>query len=201
METRTTTMISSVATYCKDLLTTSKCSALPFHNLQHTKEVVQNVKYLCAAMDINKQNTEILVVAAWFHDTGFSTTYKGHEDESKLIATHFLKKEKVSKDFIEKVNNCIDATKMPQCPTTALAEVLCDADIFHISNSHFFYRKLLLRREWEVYCDKKVTDFEWHKLNLEFLKKHHFRTLYGEDILEQGKQENIHKVEQILASY
>src|SRR5690606_14574977 len=98
METRTTTMISSVATYCKDLLTTSKCSALPFHNLQHTKEVVQNVKYLCAAMDINKQNTEILVVAAWFHDTGFSTTYKGHEDESKLIATHFLKKEKVSKD-------------------------------------------------------------------------------------------------------
>ena len=201
MDAMTTTMISSVAAFCTDLLTTSKCKELPFHNLQHTKEVVQNVKYLCAAMDINQQNTEILLVAAWFHDTGFSKTYKGHEDESKTIASKFLKQEKVAASFINKVKDFIDATKMPQCPKTALAEVLCDADIFHISNSHFFYRKLLLRREWEVYCDNKVTDFEWHKLNLEFLKKHHFRTLYGEDILEQGKQENIHKVEQILASY
>lgn len=201
MDKMTTTMISSVAAYCTDILTTSKCKELPFHNLQHTKEVVQNVKYLCAAMDINEQNTEILLVAAWFHDTGFSKTYKGHEDESKAIASKFLKQEKVAASFINKVKECIDATKMPQCPNTALAEVLCDADIFHISNSHFFYRKLLLRREWEIFCDDKVTDLEWHKLNLEFLKKHHFRTIYGEDILEQGKQENIKKVELILASY
>lgn len=190
-----------MATYCTDLLTTSKCKELPFHNLQHTKEVVQNVKYLCAAMDINEQNTEILLVAAWFHDTGFSRTYKGHEDVSKTIASKFLKQENVAASFINKVKECIDATKMPQCPTTALAEVLCDADVFHISNSHFFYRKLLLRREWEICCDDKVTDWEWHKLNLEFLKNHHFRTIYGEDILEKGKQENIEKVEQILASY
>lgn len=201
METMTTTMIKGVATYCTDLLTTSKCKELPFHNLQHTKEVVQNAKYLCAAMDINEKDSEILLVAAWFHDTGFSKTYKGHEDESKVIAQAFLKEQKVDNDFIEKVLNCIDATKMPQCPTTALAEVLCDADIFHISNSHFFYRKLLLRREWEVFCDNKVTDLEWHKLNLEFLKKHHFRTVYGKDILEQGKQENLHKVKQILEFY
>ena len=190
-----------MAPYCTDLLTTSKCKELSFHNLQHTKEVVQNVKYLCAAMDINEQNTEISLVAAWFHDTGFSRTYKGHEDESKTIASKFLKQEKVDTDFINKVLNCIDATKMPQCPTTALAEVLCDADIFHISNSHFFYRKLLLRREWEICSDDKVTDWEWRKLNLEFLKNHHFRTIYGEDILEKGKQENIEKVELILASY
>lgn len=194
-------MIKSVSQYCSNLLTTSKCKELPFHNLLHTKEVVQNVTYLCAAMDVDEQDTKALLVAAWFHDTGFSVTYKGHEDESILIATTFLNQQKVDKMFIDKVCNCIDATKMPQCPTTKLAEVLCDADIFHISNTHFFYRKLLLRREWEVYCDNKVTDFEWHKLNLEFLKKHHFRTIYGKDILEQGKQENIEKVERILDYY
>mgnify|MGYP003632590596 FL=1 len=197
----TTTMISNVCEYCTDLLTTSKCKELPFHNLEHTKGVVQNVKYLCAAMDINDQDTEVLLVAAWFHDTGFSKTYKDHEDESKFIATTFLKEQKADKNFIGKVCNCIGATKMPQCPTTKLAEVLCDADIFHISNSHFFYRKLLLRREWELFCDSKVTDLDWHKLNLEFLKKHHFRTVYGKEILEQGKQENINKVERILYYY
>lgn len=194
-------MIAQVKKYCTSILSTEEIQKLPFHNLLHTKEVVQNVTYLCAAMDIDKGDTEILKVAAWFHDTGFSVTYKGHEEESKKIATAFLKQQKVDKAFIDKVCSCIDATKMPQCPTTPLAEVLCDADIFHISNSHFFYRKLLLRREWEVFCDVKSTDLEWHKLNLEFLKKHHFRTVYGKEILEQGKQENIEKVERILKYY
>lgn len=193
--------LKSTQVYCTTLLSKANCSELPFHNLEHTKEVVQNVTYLCTAMNIDERDTEILKVAAWFHDTGFSVTYKGHEEESKKIATAFLKQQKIDKDFIDKVCNCIDATKMPQCPTTPLAEVLCDADIFHISNSNFFYRKLLLRREWEVFCDVQSTDLEWHKLNLEFLKKHHFRTVYGKEILEQGKQENIEKVERILKYY
>ena len=149
-------------------------------------------------MDISEQDTEVLIIAAWFHDTGFSVTYKGHEDESKRIATAYLKLQKANQDIIDKVCNCIDATKMPQCPTTKLAEILCDADIFHISNEHFFYRKLLLRREWEVFCNNKVTDLEWHKLNLDFLQKHHFRTFYGKKILEQGKHENMSKVKRIL---
>ncbi|MCG1035752.1 HD domain-containing protein [Polaribacter sargassicola] len=169
--------------------------------MQHTIEVVQNVKYLCVAMNINQQETDMLIIAAWFHDTGFSVTYKGHEEESKLIATAFLKTQEFNIDFIDKICNCIDATKMPQCPTSKLAEILCDADVFHISNSHFFYRKLLLRKEWELFCDYKVSDLEWHKLNLDFLKKHHFRTTYGKDTLTSGKQENILKVERILNFY
>lgn len=174
---------------------------LPFHNLQHTIEVVQNVKYLCAITNVNQHETNILIIAAWFHDTGFSIAYKGHEEKSKLIATKFLKTLKISSDYIENVCNCIEATKMPQNPTTEVAKLLCDADVFHISNSHFFYRKLLLRREWEMFCDYKLDDLEWHKLNLGFLKNHQFSTAYGKKILEKGKQENIQKVESILNSY
>jgi hypothetical protein len=90
---------------------------------------------------------------------------------------------------------------MPQNPTTILARVLCDADIFHISTPHFYYRKLLLRREWEIYCDKRATDKEWHLLNLDFLTNLHFKTEYGKNILELGKQENIEKVQRILKYY
>lgn len=198
---QTKIIINNVAEYCTDLLSNSSCNKLPFHNLQHTIEVVQNVKYLCVAMNINQQETDMLIIAAWFHDTGFSVTYKGHEEESKLIATAFLKNQEVNIDFIDKICNCIDATKMPQCPASKLAQILCDADVFHISNSHFFYRKLLLRREWELFCDNKVSDLEWHKLNLDFLKKHHFKTTYGKKTLTTGKQENILKVEIILEYY
>jgi predicted metal-dependent HD superfamily phosphohydrolase len=194
-------MIKEAEKYCTELLTVSKCKELPFHNLEHTKEVVQNVKYLCAAMDINDTDTELLIISAWFHDTGFSKTYKGHEDESKLIATKFLSELGAKNEMIKNICLCIDATKMPQNPTTILARVLCDADIFHISTPHFYYRKLLLRREWEIYCDKRATDKEWHLLNLDFLTNLHFKTEYGKNILELGKQENIEKVQRILKYY
>ena len=191
-------MIKDVSEYCSNLLTTSKCKELPFHNLEHTKEVVQNVKYLCAAMDINSVETDLLIIAAWFHDTGFSKTYKEHEAESIKIAKKFLSSIGMESNSISTICNCIEATKMPQSPTDRLSEILCDADIFHISSSHFFYRKLLLRREWELFCDIKTTNKEWHLLNLKFLKEHHFRSDYGKQTLEIGKQENLHKVENIL---
>ncbi|WP_158657083.1 HD domain-containing protein [Maribacter cobaltidurans] len=194
----TTTMISSVAAFCTDLLTTSKCKELPFHNLEHTKEVVQNVKYLCAAMDINEQDTEVLLIAAWFHDTGFSMTYKGHEDQSKFIATTFLKEQKANKSFINKVCNCIDATKMPQRPTNVLAKVLCDADLFHLGTTNFLYKNMLLRKEWELFSDIIMADDEWQMLNINFLEEHRFKTTYGKEILENGKQENLDKLKQLI---
>ncbi|MFD1063131.1 HD domain-containing protein [Winogradskyella litorisediminis] len=194
-------MIEKVEKYCVEILSGTKIKELPFHNLEHTKEVVQNVKYLCAAMDIDSVETDLLIIAAWFHDTGFLKAYNGHEAQSKLIATAFLKEQNANESFIDEVCNCIDATKMPQSPTDRLSQILCDADIFHISTPHFFYRKLLLRREWEVFCNNQVSDLEWHQLNLEFLKKHHFRSDYGKQTLEIGKQENLHKVENILTYF
>lgn len=194
-------MINRVEKYCTELLSNAEIKKLPFHNLEHTEEVVQNVKYLCAAMDINFMETELLIVVAWFHDTGFSKVYNGHEAESKLIATTFLNEQNADKSFIDEVCNCIDATRMPQSPTDRLSEILCDADIFHISTPHFFYRKLLLRREWELFCDIKTTNKEWHLLNQKFLQEHHFRSDYGKQTLEIGKQENLHKVENILTYF
>ncbi|MEP0266675.1 HD domain-containing protein [Dokdonia sp.] len=194
-------MIKEIENYCSNLLSTSKCKELPFHNLIHTQEVVQNVAYIAAAMGINKANKDILLIAAWFHDTGFSKKYRGHEDESKNIAIKYLSKLGAKDELIKSVCLCIDATKMPQNPTIPLAKILCDADIFHVSTPHFYYRKILLRREWEVYCNMNMTDKEWHELNLEFLKSHNFKSNYGKNVLEKGKQENIKKVQQILAYY
>ena len=194
-------MIEKVEEYCRTILTSPQIEKLSFHNFEHTQEVVQNVKYITAAMDINLEDTNLLIVAAWFHDTGFSKAYKGHEEVSMELATNFLVKLGFDTSDIQRVCSYISATKMPQTPTTKLAEILCDADIFHISNLHFYYRKLLLRREWEVFCDIQMTDKEWHTFNLEFLENFHFRTTYGIQFLESGKQENVERVKQILKFY
>lgn len=194
-------MIKEVEKYCTQLLLTSKCKELPFHNLEHTQEVVQNITCMSNAMNLDKADREILLIAAWFHDTGFSKAYKGHEEESKCIATKYLSELGCEEEVIKKVCLCIDATKMPQNPTTPLAKIICDADLFHIGTPHFYYRKILLRREWGVYCNMEMTDKKWHELNLNFLKNIHFKSEYGKHVLEKGKEENIKKVEKILAYY
>jgi len=63
----------------------------------------------------------------------------------------------------------------------------------------FFFKKLLLRREWDLKDIMTVSDMEWHQLNLKFLHDHHFRTKYGKEILERGKLENEEKVKYILS--
>jgi predicted metal-dependent HD superfamily phosphohydrolase len=194
-------MIEHIEKYCVELLSSPEIERFSYHNLDHTLEVVQNVKYITAAMDINPRDTELLVIAAWFHDTGFIQKYKGHEEVSKQIAKNFLEDLNVDQTTIEEICDCIEATKMPPSPATVLAEILCDADIFHISNLHFFYKKILLRKEWEVFCDMSVTDKEWHLLNIDFLEKCSFRSTYGKNFLEIGKQENVERVKKILAYY
>ena len=90
---------------------------------------------------------------------------------------------------------------MPQNPTNSLAKILCDADILHISTPHFFYRKLLLRLEWEMFCNLKTTNKEWYLLNLKFLEEHIFKTEYGTNYMEAGKLENINRLKQVLKFY
>ncbi len=176
----------------------STCTRLPFHNFEHTQEVVSNVKIIANYLDLSREETEPIIIAAWFHDTGHSKKYNGHEEISKDLALIFLDKENYPADKTELVLSCIEATKMPQNPKNNHAKILCDADVFHIGTPDFFFKKLLLRREWDLKGIMKVQDIEWHKLNRDFLHDHHFRTEYGREVLEVGKKENQNKVDYIL---
>jgi len=194
-------MIEKVKSYCERLIENSKCSSLPFHNIEHTKEVVDHVMAITEYLGLSMDEAEPIIIAAWFHDSGFSEIYSGHEDVSKRLALAFLNLHKYPSNKIEVVLSCIEATKMPQNCTNQYAEILCDSDVFHIATPDFFYKKLLLRKEWELNNIMVVNDFEWHKLNLKFIHDHHFRTKYGKDVLEKEKLINEEKVKKILSYY
>ncbi|WP_067034445.1 HD domain-containing protein [Allomuricauda sp. CP2A] len=194
-------MIDKAKDHCTRLLLNGSCSKLPFHNIEHTKEVVDNARLISSYLGFTGDETEPILIAAWFHDTGLSKTYIGHEEVSKALASEFLKKMHYDPDRLETVLECIDATKMPQCPKNKYAEVLCDADLFHIGTPNFFFKKLLLRREWAVNGIMNVNEMEWHHINFKFLHENHFKTRYGKDILEKGKLVNEAKVKYILSIY
>ena len=61
-----------------------------FHNLEHTRQVVDAVEVIGCHYQLNSNNQLILLVSAWFHDTGFSAGQaEGHEKESIKLATDF----------------------------------------------------------------------------------------------------------------
>lgn len=194
-------MINKVKEYCIQLLLNSSCCRLPFHNIEHTKEVVLQAELICDYLGFTEKETETVLIAAWFHDTGLSKKYRGHEEVSKFLATEFLKGESYDDDKINTILSCIEATKMPQNPTNKYDEVLCDADIFHVATTNFFFKKLLLKREWEVNGIMKVSEVEWHRVNLKFLNENHFKTKYGKEFLEKEKLINKEKVKYILSFY
>jgi len=194
-------MISLAEKYCLKILTTTRCSQLPFHNIKHTMEVVANIQVIGENLKMSKAELEPIKIAGWFHDVGFCETYKGHEDVSIIMAREFLLKHCYDFDLTEMVVSCILATKMPQNPTNKYAEIISDADIFHIGTDAFFYRKLLLRREWELEFNKTSTDLEWHLLNLKFLQGHKFFTSYGKSILMQGQNKNEERVKNLISLY
>ncbi|WP_042506392.1 HD domain-containing protein [Algibacter lectus] len=184
-------IVRNVKKHCLDLLMHSRCKVLPFHCVQHTLEVYKNVQTIGKQEECNAEELEILKIAALFHDTGVSDTYKGHEDISANNAHLFLSDLKYPANKIAEVMNCINATKMPQNPKTKLEQIICDADLFHLSTKTYMLKNELLRIEWKTYMDLIFTDQDWFKLNLDFLSEHHYHTNYGKNVLETQKQNNI----------
>lgn len=189
------TIIKKVKAHCFELFSSSRCNTFPFHNIRHTLDVFENVKTIGEYEGINKEEMEILKIAALFHDTGFSQAYNGHENLSINNAQAFLCKMNYSKENIENVVNCIKATKMPQNPNHILEKIICDADLFHLASPKYKTKNMLLRKEWSLLLDLTFTDEQWKTLNIDFFKNHEYKTSYGKSYLALRKLANIEKME------
>ncbi len=149
---------------------------LVYHNYKHTFEVVKEARQLSEGYHLSEEELEILLLAAWFHDTGYVSTYEGHEDESVEVATTFLREEGYAEESITQVARCIMATKHGQLTHHILEDILVDADIANIGKETFFATAELLRVEWEIFMNRTFSDLEWAQFQLDFLLSVSFRT-------------------------
>jgi len=81
-----------------------------YHNQTHTNRVLRSVREIIENTEVDKKDAEVLELAALLHDTGYTKTREGHEEESVKIATAFLKAQHVDDKTIDMVNTCIMAT-------------------------------------------------------------------------------------------
>ncbi|MDB5263783.1 MAG: metal dependent phosphohydrolase, partial [Adhaeribacter sp.] len=172
----------------------------PYHNLEHTQMVVKTAAELAQIMILTPEEMEIVMIAAWFHDTGYSIKYLGHEDASQQIARNFLTQQQVTPEFIDAVLKCIQATEMPQNPANILEKIICDADLAHLASPDFLKTQDCLRREFEIYFKKVFTDKEWLTNSLSFLNNHRYHTSYTQERWEPEKLKNIQLLKNLLST-
>ena len=105
-----------------------------------------------ANLDSTLQETRTL------YENGFAEKIDGHEEESAEIASAFLKEQKADKEIIENVRALILATKMEHEPQNEMQKIIRDADCSHIGSKSFEELTELLRKEWELTSDKKISE-------------------------------------------
>ena len=162
-----------------------------YHNIAHTQRVVEKVKELIEESDLSDTEKQHLILAAWFHDSGFTKTIDGHEKESVKIASDFLKLHKVSKENIDLITQLILATEMGYEPKTIAEGYIRDADCSHLSSKNYDDYASLLRKEWELTLDKKMSNTDWIKENIKFVTNHSYYTDLATQKWEKRKGKNL----------
>ncbi|GAB3193977.1 putative metal-dependent HD superfamily phosphohydrolase [Pontibacter aydingkolensis] len=149
---------------------------LVYHNYKHTYETAAEAENLGKLSDLPEDELQDLILAAWFHDTGYIETYADHEEESVKIATAWLQEQGYPEERIERICRIILSTEHSRQPEGQLEELLVDADMSNIGKDTFFATAELLRVEWEIYQDKFFSDREWAQFQIDFLLSTTFHT-------------------------
>lgn len=174
---------------------------LTYHSIHHTKEVVQRVNEIASKQDFNEEEVEILNIAAWFHDTGYTVNTEGHEKFSASMCRAYLEEIDYPSEKIDLIEGCILATQMPQTPTNALEKTICDADLMHLADKDYFKKADLLHKEIEKTKLCTIPEKEWMQMNQEFLKSHCFFTDYAHNTYTAAVKENLRKVRERLKKW
>jgi hypothetical protein len=167
-----------------------------YHNFNHTQSVVNATKELCEKENVDSGDRELLLIAAWFHDTGYISGYENHETESIKIASDFLKERNQSDEFIKKVGDLISATAKEYIPKNHLEKIIKDADFIHIISPEYVSTCELLRLELKNTGIVDFSNLEWATENFNFLMtKHRFYTDYAQKKWQPLKEKNLVRIQ------
>ena len=166
-----------------------------YHNYTHSKRVYKSINEIIEDSQINVKDAKVLKLAALLHDTGYTITRDGHEEESVKIANEFLKSQGVEKDIIEGVEKCILATKFKGSPDDKLEEIIRDADSSHFGKDYFQEASEFLRQELKSQNIANYSPREWRDENIKVLiEQHQFYSEYALKNWQKQKEENLAKL-------
>ena len=192
-------LLAEASAYVYTLFREKLPSTVVFHTYQHTRDVVAAAETIGRASGLDEGAITLILLAAWFHDTGFTEVYEDHEGASARLAVEFLEARGVPDVQIAEVVRLILATRVGHTPQDLCEAVLRDADLSHIGSECFAERALLLRTEWDHHADVCFSDREWLELQFAFLSTVRFETPYARQHFSAHHQQNLEQIEAELA--
>lgn len=183
--------IQAAEQQARHLMDTGIPSGHAFHNSDHTAQVVQAAEEISRGYDLSTREHTLLLVAAWFHDTGYDGGAEGHESRSANYATAFMEAQGFSPDDVEVVKTCILNTSLNQHPDHLLGQILCDADLAHLGKPSFWDLSSKLRLEKALTCNRILTEQEWVEQEIKFLQSHTYYTSVAFELYNSDKQNHI----------
>ncbi|MDB5202849.1 MAG: metal-dependent phosphohydrolase [Ferruginibacter sp.] len=191
-------LMSEIGEYVQQLFAETGDGHLHYHNFSHTMDVVNNSLEIARHYPLSGLDLQVLITAAWFHDTGhLFGTPAGHEEKSVLLMRNYFKDKNKDNAFLNQVENAILCTRLSYKPTSLIEEILCDADLFHLGTDQFFSANEKVRAEMESRTNSLFPN--WLSTTWIFMKEHHYFTGYCQQLLGEQKARNIAVVEkQIL---
>ncbi|MCW3114361.1 MAG: metal-dependent phosphohydrolase [Segetibacter sp.] len=189
-------ILGNIKHYIEDLFNQYKVDCLLYHNLAHTRFVVERTKEIAANYSLQEPDFFVVSASAWFHDTGhLNGGLKFHEDRSVMIMKSYFEGKEVEKSVIDKIESCICATKFPAKPKSLLEEILCDADTYNLGTDAFIKTDDLLKKELQ---HRNVATDKWIEKTIQLLSTHTYFTPYCNQKLNKGKDRNIELLENQL---
>src|SRR5919205_4133874 len=76
-------LLAAARAYVTDIYQHKVKPEFVFHSLEHTEDVVEACSHMADYYQLSEDDRLVLMLAAWFHDTGYSSgSALGHEEES-----------------------------------------------------------------------------------------------------------------------
>ena len=171
-----------------------------YHGLHHTRDVYGAAVRIAEYEGISDEDMKLLHIATFYHDAGFITHYKNHEDAGCEQVREELPAFGFTESQIEKICGMILATKIPQSPKNKLEEIICDADLDYLGRDDFKPIGQTLFDELKVYV-KMNDEKQWNRIQLNFLKQHSYFTEFARKHREKEKQKHLAEIIRIVESY
>ncbi|KQT25717.1 phosphohydrolase [Chryseobacterium sp. Leaf405] len=185
--------------YVETLFKDKLSSVYFYHNFIHTTYTVNKAEEIMKNTPVSGEDQEKVLLALWFHDTGYIECAKDHEEKGVDVLKNFLQNENYSENYIEDVSKLILATKITYEPKNLLEQIVKDADCSHFASHDYNDISDALRKEWELTNVRCFSNDEWNEGNLDMLKnKHKFYTDYAKQNWQPLKEKNIKKISKKL---
>lgn len=190
--------IGGAMAYALDRLDRELAPELCYHSISHTRDdVVPAADRLAAAEGLDGEELLLLRTAAYFHDIGFVERREDHEVRGSRIAAEALPRFGYNSAQIVAIVGMIMATRLPQSPQTLAQRILADADLDVLGRADFLPINQGLRLEM-AHAGMPASDAEWYRVQLHFLRGHHYWTAAARTLRDEQKERNIALLAQLL---